>query len=422
MKIKQIRVDGYKNLINCELNLGDFNILVGPNNSGKSNLLEAIQLLFPICFGDEELRNKILSGTTLPPRFTSSISHLKKYEKKPLNIGIGFEIKENNKLWRVDYDVTTQCNANKEISGFLKESLAAKLISKPLKPGKANSYILREGKELKVKEKGKTTLKKYLISKNNSSLLAIPSLYADFEGLSPEFKLFYDMILKISTTRIFSISPKAIRNSIYLENDIDDMQVTSFDLSLIADTLQKENKYYDLFKESLCDILGIESAYFEAEDVSPPKTRNETNGKTKRIRVFALKRKGDRFALIDEYSDGTLVVIAILEALLLEKTRGPILCLEELENCLHPAVMEKMLRFLQDHSDKWPVLITTHSPYLLNGVRPEDVHVAVVDNDGATHFEKVENSVQLRNYLNKNLFSFGELLINNFQDFIGKQV
>ena len=42
MKLKQIRVDGYKNLINCEVNLGDFNVLVGPNNSGKSQSLREI--------------------------------------------------------------------------------------------------------------------------------------------------------------------------------------------------------------------------------------------------------------------------------------------------------------------------------------------------------------------------------------------
>ena len=55
MKIKQIRVDGYKNLIDCKVDLGDFNVLVGPNNSGKSNLLQAIQMLGALWFGDQEI-------------------------------------------------------------------------------------------------------------------------------------------------------------------------------------------------------------------------------------------------------------------------------------------------------------------------------------------------------------------------------
>jgi len=104
-----------------------------------------------------------------------------------------------------------------------------------------------------------------------------------------------------------------------------------------------------------------------------------------------------------------------------ENERGPILCLEELENCLHPAAVEKLLRFLQDHCEKWPVVITTHSPYLLNGIRPEDVKVAVVDETGATNFESVKDSSQLRNYLNKNLMSFGDLLSNDFEGFRERQ-
>lgn len=121
--------------------------------------------------------------------------------------------------------------------------------------------------------------------------------------------------------------------------------------------------------------------------------------------------------MIDEYSDGTLVIAAILAALCSKKRSGPVLCLEELETCLHPAALEKLLRFLQDHSHKWPVLITTHSPYILNGVNPEDVNVAVVDKTGATHFEKVKNSPQLRDYLNKGLMSFGDLLTDDFAEF-----
>ena len=62
-------------------------------------------------------------------------------------------------------------------------------------------------------------------------------------------------------------------------------------------------------------------------------------------------------------------------------------------------------------------MITTHSPYLLNGVNPEDVNVAVVDNTGAAHFEKVKNSKQLRDYLNKGLMSFGELLVRDYEGF-----
>jgi len=417
MKLKQIRVDGYKNLIECVVNLGDFNVLVGPNNSGKSNLLEALQMLWPICFGDDKLRKGVFEGLTPPSRFGFSICHLKKHKNKPMTIGITFETTANGKPWIVDYDVTIQCGESKEDFGFLRELLTAKEIKTPRKSGTANIYISRGKRKLRVKRDGKKALKEHAISKDNSSLLAIQSLYPDFEELPSEFELFSQGIFWVATTKIFAISPKGLRNAIDSEKPIEDIQVSSFDLSFIADDMQKEGKYFDLFKESLRDIFELEDIYFSAEDTPAPSGKGKTKKKSKRMRLFAMKRIGDTLSLIDEYSDGTLAVAAILEALFSKDVRGPILCLEELENCLHPAAIEKLLRFLQDHADKWPVLITTHSPYLLNGVKPEDVNVAIVDETGATHFEKVKDSRQLRNYLNKGLMSFGELLVTDFQGF-----
>jgi predicted ATPase len=162
--------------------------------------------------------------------------------------------------------------------------------------------------------------------------------------------------------------------------------------------------------------LDLEDIQFRCEDLSAIKEATDSKGKVKRTRILALKRAGGEYSFVDEYSDGTLIVIAMLTSLLSERGR-PLFCLEELENCLHPAAIEKLLRFLQDHADKWPVLITTHSPYLLNGVRPEDVNVAVVDKTGATHFEKVENTKQLRDYLNKGLMNFGDLLVRDFEGY-----
>lgn len=417
MKLKQIRVDGYKNLINCELNLGDFNVLVGPNNSGKSNLLEAIQMLFPVCFGNKELRDTIFQGRTSPPRLGSSVCHLTKHSLKPMTIGIAFEVAAIGKAWTVDYEVAIQCGKDKKNVGFVKELLTAKEVRKPGKTGVPNVYILREEKKLRVREDKRTTLKEHSISKDNSSLLAMESLYADFEGLPAEYEAFVEAISWISTTKIFAMSPKGVRDAIDSEKLMDGIQVSSFDLLLAADEMKNEGKYYDMFRENLQEILDLEDVLFSAQDVPGPSVKEKGREKSKRMRLFALKRKGDKYALVDEYSDGTLAVISILEALLSVDGRGPILCLEELENCLHPAAIEKLLRFLQDHSERWPVLITTHSPYLLNGVRPEDVIVCVVDASGATHFEKVKNKKELREHLNRGLMSFGELLATDFEGF-----
>lgn len=45
MSIKQLATENYKNLSNPELELGDLNILIGPNNSGKSNFVDILRFL-----------------------------------------------------------------------------------------------------------------------------------------------------------------------------------------------------------------------------------------------------------------------------------------------------------------------------------------------------------------------------------------
>ncbi len=409
MKLKQIRVDGYKNLIDCKLNLSDFNVLVGPNNGGKSNFLEAIQMLWPFLMGSDKLRKKMFKGMTPPPRMGSSICHLPAYKNKPLSIGLTFETEIKESKWVVNYDMKVQCDPDydekKENAGFVSEVMTAK---EPSKTGIARTYINREGKSLEV------CGKKDAISIDNSSMLAIKSLYPEGKGLPEELLFFIDLISIIVIQSIFSFSPKELRKNVGTEEPI---YSSDFDLLLAIDDIKKEEKKYELFKEAFCDILELENIHFEAIEHSVP--GKEESKKTERLRFMFVKRKGVGYFPILEYSDGTFVVASILAALLSEKRAGTMMPIEEPENFLHPAALKKLIKFLQEHADRWPVLITTHSPFLLNGVNPEDVRVAVVDQTGATHFEAVKNTKQLRDYLKSGLMSFGDLLASNYEEVLG---
>lgn len=43
--LKRVKIQGYKSLVDLEVNLQPLSVLFGPNASGKSNFLEALQLL-----------------------------------------------------------------------------------------------------------------------------------------------------------------------------------------------------------------------------------------------------------------------------------------------------------------------------------------------------------------------------------------
>jgi len=422
MKITQIRVDGYKNLINAELNLGDFNVLVGPNNSGKSNFLKATQLLWPICFGDQESRKQVFSSprSYFPQR--SPICHLDAYANRPISIGFTFEHKINDELWIVDYSVIIQCSIGEEDSnaGFVSESLRAKETGKT---GRLTTYFQREKQNdkqvLKIKEYGKDRPTSHTIAHTVPTFQAIESLYPDFAGLPPELELFTRLLRWTAFTSRFALSPTGLRSNINTNLALGGLDVNTFDICLALDTIKEKTEHYELFSEAMCTILDLEDVDFYAFNWPPPEKNKDLQVKPTRIRQFYVKRHGSEPAFIEEFSDGTFTVAAILIALLTDWVRGPMLCLEELENCLHPAAVSRLLSFLQDYSDKWQTLITTHSPSVLNSVKPEDVNVCVANKDGATHFEKVKNTAQLRDYLNKSMMSFGDLMISNFEEVLG---
>lgn len=417
MKLKQIRVDGYKNLINCVVDLGDFNVLVGPNNSGKSNLLEALHVLGSISFGGPEDKKRILGGLTLRPSVGLSSSHLTEHKDKPITIGVTFEEVVNEILWKADYDVKIRCSHSEDEKGtIVSEILTAKRHGKS---GPATKYISRKEGLFSIRT-GSGRPKEHRITQDNSCLSALPSLYPEAKELPQELVQFYTAIKWLARAPIFALSPSELRRQMDKDASIGSFWVSGFDIGLVLDSIKEEGVYYDLFRESICDIMALESVNLHVDVKKTPSKKKEGNGAEKRMRYVLVERRGDRESLIEEYSDGTLVIAAILAALCYKKRMGPVLCLEELETCLHPAALEKLLRFLQDHSDRWPVLITTHSPYLLNAVNPEDVNVAIVDDTGATHFEKVHNTKQLRDYLKSGFMSFGDMLVSNFEDVLGE--
>ena len=44
-RIEALRIKGYKNIESAELKLSNFNVIIGPNNSGKSNFIQVILFL-----------------------------------------------------------------------------------------------------------------------------------------------------------------------------------------------------------------------------------------------------------------------------------------------------------------------------------------------------------------------------------------
>jgi predicted ATPase len=103
-----------------------------------------------------------------------------------------------------------------------------------------------------------------------------------------------------------------------------------------------------------------------------------------------------------QMSDGTLKVFAYL-LLLEDPTPPPFLCIEEPENGLYHKLLESLVHEFRDHTGRpggSQIFLTTHQPYLVDALKPDEVWILEKQDDGfagvrrASEFPIVKNLVQ----------------------------
>lgn len=84
-------------------------------------------------------------------------------------------------------------------------------------------------------------------------------------------------------------------------------------------------------------------------------------------------------------SEGTLLVLGVLAAIL-GPDRPRIVLLDDMDRALHPKAqgdLVTLLRKLLDQNPDMQIVATSHSPYLLDHLRPEEVRLTTLKDDGS---------------------------------------
>ena len=97
-------------------------------------------------------------------------------------------------------------------------------------------------------------------------------------------------------------------------------------------------------------------------------------------------------------SDGTLKMLAYL-VLLYDPTPPPFIGIEEPENFLHPRLLPELAEECRAACERTQLLVTTHSPFFLNALRPEEVRVLWRDEHGYTQAERAADLPGVRDFM-----------------------
>ena len=106
----------------------------------------------------------------------------------------------------------------------------------------------------------------------------------------------------------------------------------------------------------------------------------------------------DRPILAKFASDGTLKMLAYL-LVLQGPNPSPLVGIEEPENHLHPSLLSELADECRVAASRSQLLVTTHSPFFVNGLRPEEVWVLYRNERGYTQAVRAADMQGIKEFL-----------------------
>lgn len=190
-----------------------------------------------------------------------------------------------------------------------------------------------------------------------------------------------------------------------------------FDGTGLVDALDRmPHKTFGALLEEFCNrIPDVEEVLLETA-----KRGQHFQQGTKEIR-FLLKN-GDEIPA-RQASDGAMLILGFL-ALIMDKNPPQLILIEEPENGIHPRQLEKLVQSLIDLSinqHRVQIVMTTHSPYVLDAVPEDCVRVVTRTTDEGTKVHKFAELADIKKKLGLG-YSVGEAFANMADDDVPEHV
>lgn len=333
MRITSLTLRNWRTFKNLDVTIGDRLIVVGPNASGKSNLLDSIRFLRDLSRGGGGLQSAVRNRGGL-----SRVRCLfaRNYNKGHVEITVTLGEDDDPKEW------TYSISFNGEKGGLNRPIVARELV-----------------------KHGDTVV----IERPDSSDDADPErlIQTALEQISAN-KDFREIADFLAETRYLHLVPQIIRDASRAGDQRDD----PFGGDFIPRMNRVSSKTRDSWLRRITAALQIAVPQFESLQIV-----TDTSGRPHlESRYKNWREKGSRQDE-SEFSDGTLRLIGLLWSLVEVGRKATPILLEEPELSLHPAVVSLLPRMLASaqRGSGAQILLTTHSPDLLDdeGIRPEEV-------------------------------------------------
>jgi predicted ATPase len=209
---------------------------------------------------------------------------------------------------------------------------------------------------------------------------------------------FAPVLRTLSSMRVYSIEPAEVREM----QDPDSGVSLRSDGSNVASVLQEIERHSPEDLQRIGEILA--TVVPNTTEVRPIKHGKKLSLEFTQEWGAKKRLKFEAFSM----SDGTLRALGLLTAVYQRPTPS-LMVVEEPEATIHPGALGAILDLLRAACRKMQILVTTHSPEVLDAKWIEDRHLRIVSwEEGATHVTPIADAS--RTALQQHLMSAGELL------------
>ncbi len=333
MKLTKLYIHNYKSFYDTTIELDKMNIVVGENNSGKSNLIDVLEFI-------QLAKNK---------NFYTAISAKGGFDKV-----LNYNYNEKNILFELEYEdsdflIKARFTVNQDVS-IVSVIIYGKLENKTL-PLHVNAS--RHNRKLNIM--------KDRVYNDNENILKLKLL----EKLFFLQLKFPDMISSIATTYAFNTD--IIRTKSHKESE---KELKKDGSNLGKNLFHIKSNYPNTFELISNSMIGVVNE-IDAVDVQ------ETFGNY----LIGFHEKNKQIG-IDMVSDGTINLLATITALNQEDDKSILLAFDEPERYLHLKAVNYLLENFR--ASKKQILITTHSTEILKYADLDEVVFIYRDSDGDT--------------------------------------
>lgn len=371
-RIRQLQVRNFKSIGEAVVDLGAFTALVGANGAGKSNLVEALAFVQECLSGSIELAFKNRGGIAAVRRISGG---------HPYHIGMRL-ILELDGLF-ADYSLEIAAKPQERFRVSKERCVVQPFLGDEVRFQIEDGRFTREIPGLRPQ-----------VAPDRLALYAASA--------TEEFRPVFDFLTAIRT---YSIVPDRLREpqdpdlGEYLNHDGGNAAAV---LKRLQDDPSTESRSrYDRVCRLLAQVAqGVESV--EHRPVGQKETLQFRQD-------VGLKSPWTFDAL--NMSDGTLRVLGLLLAVH-QPDLPSVIAIEEPEATIHPGASELVVEILLDAARRRQILITTHSPDVLDFKDLRDDQIRVVTKEGgSTRIAPL--APRSREAIRDRLYTPGELLRND---------